>query len=63
MWSRLSSQVSPMTPLSFTGRLSFWSQLFQFIVLFRETFAPIIYLLKCSSFDEGISWNNEVNID
>ena len=27
----------------------------------RETFAPIVYLLKCSSFDEGISWNNEVS--
>ena len=26
----------------------------------RETFAPIVYLLKCSSFDEGINWNNEV---
>ena len=26
----------------------------------RETFAPIVYLLKCSSFDEGIGWNNEV---
>merc|ERR1719397_1260554 len=29
-------------------------------VVHRETFAPIVYLLKCSSFDEGIGWNNEV---
>jgi len=29
-------------------------------VVHRETFAPIVYLLKCSSFDEGINWNNEV---
>ena len=28
--------------------------------ILRETFAPIVYLLKCSSFDEGIAWNNEV---
>jgi len=25
-----------------------------------ETFAPILYVLKCSSLDEGIKWNNEV---
>ena len=30
------------------------------IYIRRETFAPIVYLLKCSSFDEGINWNNEV---
>jgi len=29
-------------------------------VVHRETFAPIVYILKCSSFDEGIRWNNEV---
>jgi len=29
-------------------------------VVHRETFAPIVYLLKCSTFDEGISFNNEV---
>ena len=31
-----------------------------YIYIRRETFAPIVYLLKCSSFDEGINWNNEV---
>ena len=25
-----------------------------------ETFAPILYVLKCSSVEEGIQWNNEV---
>lgn len=25
-----------------------------------ETFAPILYVLKCSSLEEGIKWNNEV---
>lgn len=29
-------------------------------VIHRETFAPIVYILKCASVDEGISWNNEV---
>ncbi|XP_071547548.1 alpha-aminoadipic semialdehyde dehydrogenase [Panulirus ornatus] len=29
-------------------------------VVHRETFAPIVYILKCSSVDEGIKWNNEV---
>lgn len=29
-------------------------------VVHKETFAPIVYILKCSSVDEGISWNNEV---
>jgi len=29
-------------------------------VVHRETFAPILYVLKCSSFEEGIKWNNEV---
>lgn len=29
-------------------------------VVHRETFAPIVYLLKCSSLDHGISINNEV---
>ena len=27
---------------------------------FRETFAPIVYVLKCSSVEEGIAINNEV---
>ena len=26
----------------------------------RETFAPIVYLLKCSSVEEAVQWNNEV---
>jgi len=29
-------------------------------VVHRETFAPIVYILKCSSVDEGIAINNEV---
>ncbi|XP_023349089.1 putative aldehyde dehydrogenase family 7 member A1 homolog [Eurytemora carolleeae] len=29
-------------------------------VVHRETFAPIVYVLKCSSLEEGISINNEV---
>ena len=29
-------------------------------VVQRETFAPIVYVLKTSSVDEAISWNNEV---
>jgi len=29
-------------------------------VVHRETFAPIVYILKCSSLDQGISINNEV---
>jgi aldehyde dehydrogenase family 7 protein A1 len=29
-------------------------------VVHRETFAPIVYILKCKSVDEGIRWNNEV---
>jgi len=29
-------------------------------VVHRETFAPIVYVLKCSSLDEAIAWNNEV---
>lgn len=29
-------------------------------VVHRETFAPIVYILKTSSVDEAISWNNEV---
>jgi acyl-CoA reductase-like NAD-dependent aldehyde dehydrogenase len=28
--------------------------------LFRETFAPIVYVLKCSSLEEAIAINNEV---
>jgi len=29
-------------------------------VVHRETFAPIVYVLKCKSLDEAIAWNNEV---
>jgi aldehyde dehydrogenase family 7 protein A1 len=29
-------------------------------VVHRETFAPIVYILKTKSVDEAISWNNEV---
>merc|ERR1711970_1451541 len=29
-------------------------------VVHRETFAPIVYILKCSSLEEGIAINNEV---
>jgi aldehyde dehydrogenase family 7 protein A1 len=29
-------------------------------VVLRETFAPIVFVLKCGSIDEGIQWNNEV---
>lgn len=27
----------------------------------KETFAPIVYILKASSVDEAICWNNEVD--
>ena len=33
---------------------------FLFSFLSRETFAPIVYVLKCSSVEEGIAINNEV---
>ena len=29
-------------------------------VVQKETFAPIVYVLKTSSMDEAIRWNNEV---
>jgi len=29
-------------------------------VVHRETFAPILYILKCKNLDEAIEWNNEV---
>jgi len=29
-------------------------------VVLRETFAPIVYILKCKSVDEAMEWNNEV---
>ena len=29
-------------------------------VVHKETFAPIVYVLKTSSMDEAIRWNNEV---
>ncbi|CAF0974683.1 unnamed protein product [Brachionus calyciflorus] len=30
-------------------------------VVHRETFAPILYILKCKNLNEAIKWNNEVN--
>jgi len=30
-------------------------------VVHRETFAPIVYVLKCKSFEEAVQWNNEVD--
>lgn len=30
-------------------------------VIHRETFAPIVYLLKAKSLEEAIEWNNEVD--
>lgn len=30
-------------------------------VVKRETFAPIVYVLKAKSLDEAIQWNNEVD--
>jgi len=29
-------------------------------IVHTETFAPILYVLKCKNLDEGIKWNNEV---
>jgi len=29
-------------------------------IVLEETFAPIVYVLKCDSVDEAIKWNNEV---
>ncbi|XP_054713553.1 alpha-aminoadipic semialdehyde dehydrogenase-like [Uloborus diversus] len=29
-------------------------------VVLKESFVPIVYILKCSSVDEAIAWNNEV---
>ncbi|EEC11990.1 aldehyde dehydrogenase, putative [Ixodes scapularis] len=29
-------------------------------VVHRETFAPIVYVLKCQDLDQAIAWNNEV---
>ena len=30
-------------------------------IVHKETFAPIVYVLKAESLDEAIAWNNEVN--
>ena len=30
-------------------------------VVQQETFAPILYVLKCSSYEEAVEWNNEVD--
>ncbi|XP_063955718.1 alpha-aminoadipic semialdehyde dehydrogenase-like [Lytechinus pictus] len=29
-------------------------------IILRESFAPVLYILKTKSFDEALSWNNEV---
>lgn len=29
-------------------------------VVHRETFAPIVYVLKCQDLNQAIAWNNEV---
>ncbi|CAH3188474.1 unnamed protein product [Porites evermanni] len=29
-------------------------------IVHRESFVPILYVLKCKSFEEAVSWNNEV---
>ena len=29
-------------------------------IVHTETFAPILYVLKCNNIEEGIQWNNEV---
>ncbi|ESP00645.1 hypothetical protein LOTGIDRAFT_112613 [Lottia gigantea] len=29
-------------------------------IVHKESFAPIVYVLKCKNVDEGIKWNNEV---
>lgn len=29
-------------------------------IVLKETFAPVLYVLKCSSFEEAVAWNNEV---
>lgn len=30
-------------------------------IVHTETFAPILYVLKCSSYEEAVAWNNEVD--
>ncbi|CAF3829738.1 unnamed protein product [Rotaria sp. Silwood1] len=30
-------------------------------IVHQETFAPILYVLKCKTFEEAVQWNNEVN--
>ena len=30
-------------------------------MVLRETFAPILYITKCTSFEEAVQWNNEVD--
>ena len=30
-------------------------------VVQRETFAPILYVLKCNSYEEAVEWNNKVD--
>lgn len=30
-------------------------------IVHQETFAPILYVLKCKTFEEAVQWNNEVD--
>jgi aldehyde dehydrogenase family 7 protein A1 len=30
-------------------------------IVYKETFAPIVYVLKAESLDQAIMWNNEVH--
>ncbi|CAF1362411.1 unnamed protein product [Rotaria sordida] len=30
-------------------------------IVHQETFAPILYVLKCKTFEDAVQWNNEVN--
>lgn len=30
-------------------------------IVMKETFAPIVYVLKCKNIDEAIKWNNAVD--
>jgi aldehyde dehydrogenase family 7 protein A1 len=30
-------------------------------IVLKETFAPVLYVLKCTSFEEAVQWNNEVD--
>jgi len=30
-------------------------------IVHTETFVPILYVMKCSSYEEAVEWNNEVD--